>query len=150
MVILFVCTGNTCRSPMAEIMARDFFAKNNLNIKVLSAGLQGIEGAPISFYGKKALENIGLSGEDHRSQNLTLELIENVDKILTMTKDHEEAIKSYFSDVEKIEEKVETLTFFATGKKGNVIDPFMGSLAIYEVCRDLIKELIEQGIWEGI
>ena len=150
MVILFVCTGNTCRSPMAEVMARDFFTKNNLDIEVLSAGLQVLEGVPASSHGKKALENIGLSSEDHRSQGLTLELIKNADKILTMTKGHEEAIKAYFSDVEKIEEKVETLTFFATGTEGDVTDPLKGSLAIYEVCRDLIKELIKQGRWEDI
>ena len=150
MVILFVCTGNTCRSPMAEVIARDFFIKNNLDIDILSAGLQGIEGAPASSHGKKALENIGLSGEDHRSQGLTLELIEKADKILTMTKGHEAAIKAYFSDLEEIEDKVETLTFFATGTDGDVTDPYMGSLAIYEACRDLIKELIKQGRWEDI
>ncbi|AMP19790.1 hypothetical protein AZF37_00125 [endosymbiont 'TC1' of Trimyema compressum] len=63
------------------------------------------------------MENIGLSSEDHRSQGLTLELIENTDKILTMTKGHEEAIKAYFSDVEKIEEKAETLNFLLQARK---------------------------------
>ena len=150
MVILFVCTGNTCRSPMAEVIAKDFFKKNNLNIDVLSAGLQGIEGVPASSHGKKALENIGLSGEDHKSQGITLALVEKADKILTMTKGHEAAIKAYFSDVDQTEKKVETLTYFATGADGDIIDPYRGSLAVYEACRDLIKELIEEGRWEEI
>ena len=150
MIIIFVCTGNTCRSPMAEAIAKDFFQKNNLDIDVLSAGIQGIKGAHVNLKGKKALENIGLSGENHRSQRLTLELIKNADKVLTMTKRHKEVIKANFSVVDKIEEKVETLTFFVTGKEGDIIDPFMGSLTIYEACRDLIKELIEKGKWEDI
>lgn len=150
MVILFVCTENTCRSPMAEIIARDFFAKNNLYIEVLSAGIQGVEGVSASYHGKKALKNIGLSGENHKSQSLTLALIKNADKILTMTKNHKETIKANFSSVKKIEKKVETLTFFATGTEGDVIDPFMNSFAAYEACRDLIKKLIEQARWEDV
>lgn len=92
MNILFVCTGNTCRSPMAEAILRHH-ADDSL--KVRSAGLFASAGSPASHQSMQVLKDNGID-IDHRSQPLNEELVEWADLILTMTSQHKQAIISQF------------------------------------------------------
>lgn len=150
MKILFVCTGNTCRSPMAEGIARDMFSRNNIrNHFVRSAGIQNITGEPASENSIIVMKEIGLDISNHISTLVRRQLIEEADKILTMTIAQRDLLKIAYFDIDNIDEKVQTLSFLATGEDKDVIDPFFGDIEIYRNTRDEIKELIEKSNWEG-
>ncbi|MGN8646412.1 low molecular weight protein arginine phosphatase [Gracilibacillus sp. HCP3S3_G5_1] len=97
MNILFVCTGNTCRSPMAQAIMQQKTAHN-----VQSAGIFAGEGLPASDGTTKVLQQEGISS-DHKSQPVTEKLMKWAELVLTMTQNHRDLLKQqYPSDTEKI------------------------------------------------
>lgn len=101
LIILFVCTGNTCRSPMAEAICKLLLARR-LNCPageleergyvVISAGMSAMTGAPAAANAVEVLRSLGGSLESHRSQRLTLDLVRQADCIFTMTADHMDSL----------------------------------------------------------
>ena len=92
--ILFVCTGNTCRSPMAEIMLKNKFkAAGITDIQVKSAGLMVEEGSKISLNSRKALNKRGLKASGFKPKQLTEKLLKSADLVLCMTARHKECIR---------------------------------------------------------
>jgi protein-tyrosine-phosphatase len=85
-VVLFLCTGNTCRSPLAEALARQRYGESGSVF--LSAGLLAASGQPASAGALQVAEEMGLSLDDHRSRPLTHELLEGVDWVICMTRSH--------------------------------------------------------------
>jgi len=87
--ILFVCTGNTCRSPMAEVIARRRASELGYsNVEVGSAGVGAFGGSPASGGALRAAEAHGLDLSGHRSTLLGPELAHSADLILTMSPSH--------------------------------------------------------------
>ncbi|MEM8836090.1 MAG: Sua5/YciO/YrdC/YwlC family protein [Planctomycetota bacterium] len=87
--ILFVCTGNTCRSPMAEAIARhELSDEQRAYTRVLSAGAFAAPGAPATPEALEALREMGITLRDHASTPLTRELLERADVIYAMTEPH--------------------------------------------------------------
>jgi len=87
--ILFVCTGNTCRSPTAEGILKKMLKQNGIdNVKVSSAGTHGLLNAPASLFAIEVAKtrNVDLSG--HRSRELTRKMIEHANLILAMSQEH--------------------------------------------------------------
>ena len=125
MNVLFVCTGNTCRSPMAEAILK---SKNLKNVNAQSAGLFAT-GEPISENSLKALESIGIDFKDYVSKPLTRELVLWADAVFCMSQSHADALKG-FNNV------------FVLG--GGIADPFGGDISRYEACRDQINSEIER------
>ncbi|KIL36634.1 protein tyrosine phosphatase [Cohnella kolymensis] len=89
--ILIVCTGNTCRSPMAESMLKDLAARNGKTLEVRSAGVAAVSGLPVSPHAMQALKKRNLSVPGP-STMLSAEDIEWADLILTLTTGHKRAI----------------------------------------------------------
>jgi len=92
--ILFVCTGNTCRSPMAEGLLKKMLKQNRIdNVKVRSAGTFGLKHAPASPFAIQVarIRNVDLSR--HHSRKLTKEMLQEADLILTMSQEHLDHIK---------------------------------------------------------
>ena len=87
--ILFVCTGNTCRSPMAEGALRSLLEKVRPGkFEVVSAGTMGASGYPATMYAVEAAKIRDADISDHQSQPLTSQLIESVELIFGMTPSH--------------------------------------------------------------
>ncbi|HEX8875318.1 MAG TPA: Sua5/YciO/YrdC/YwlC family protein [Phycisphaerales bacterium] len=94
-VILFVCSGNTCRSPMAEAIARDLFDKNppsNMPLVAMSAGTSASDGDAATPEGDLALRHLGVRPLPHRSRHLTREMIQQAEVVYAMTHSHRAAI----------------------------------------------------------
>ena len=88
-VILFVCTGNTCRSPMAEGALRSLLEQERPGkFEVVSAGTIGASGYPATMYAVEAAKIRGGDISNHQSQPLTSQLVESVDLIFGMTSSH--------------------------------------------------------------
>lgn len=132
--ILFVCTGNTCRSPMAEAILK---SKNRSGIDVKSAGVYAANGIPASEHAQKVLDEQKVD-HSHRSSALTNGLVDWATHIFTMTEGHRDIVLSMFPQAK---EKTFALKEFAGNDVDvDIIDPFGGSLELY---RRTYKEIYE-------
>lgn len=144
MRVLFVCTGNTCRSPMAEALLRAAAAERGVDVQVSSAGTGTVDGAPASEGGYLVALEHGLDLGAHRSRVLTRAMVRDADLILTMSDRHRARVLELGG-----EDKVHLLGQFA-GRDGRVevSDPFGGDLAGYRETftelRDLVHRVIDR------
>ena len=149
--ILFICTGNVCRSPMAEGIFRHA-VQNRGHYRVLSAGLGAIDGQPPSSHAIQAVKELGIDISSQRSRMLRPELVDEADFILGMTHSHIDTILLLYPHAAEktflLREFDETLDMF----EKDISDPIGGSLQVYLNCRDQIEQgiasllrFIEQG-----
>jgi len=138
--ILFVCTGNVCRSPMAEELLRAAL-KGDPNYRVLSAGIGALDGQPVTEESVVAMAELGHDIAAHASQSLRVPLIESADFIFTMTRQQQDAIQTLFP---MAAEKTFLLREFEdaeiVGK--DVADPIGQSLEVYRRTRDQISRAL--------
>jgi len=136
MRLLFVCTGNTCRSPMAEAIARRLGAERGLtDLVVGSAGTSAWEGAPASDGALLVALEHGLDLNGHRARVLSREIVAQADLILVMSAHHRDRATVLGGDA-----RTHLLTDYATrsGEGHPVLDPFGGDLDTY---RETFAEL---------
>lgn len=95
--LLIICTGNTCRSPMAGALAEDWFKKTgNTEVEIKTAGLAVFSDVPASEQGITVMAEKGLDLSGHRASQVTKELVNWADLILTMTWSHKQKLFSLF------------------------------------------------------
>ena len=138
--ILFICTGNVCRSPMAEGLLRAALG-NNPNYRVASAGIGALDGQLASPESVQAMAEIGLDIASHVSQSLRVPLVEAADFIFTMTRQQQDTIQAFYPSAA---EKTFLLREFEDAEVigRDVSDPIGQSLDVYRRTRDQIQQAL--------
>src|SRR5213595_2830835 len=133
--VLFVCTGNICRSPLAAALLERALKERGLDVNVTSAGTGAWDGAPASEGAYLVGLERGLDLSGHRARLLTRELVEKAHLILTMARHHRARVDELGG-----EGKVFVLGEYGgrEGEEAEVSDPFGGDLEVY---RDTVGEL---------
>lgn len=134
MNVLFVCTGNTCRSPMAEGLFKKIIEDKNISgINCSSAGLFAMTGDEVALNAVKALERFEADISAHRARRITAYILDETDKFVCMTKEHAASLSLYVPS-----DKIIVLG-------GGIADPYGGNLETYLACANKIRtSLLEQ------
>jgi L-threonylcarbamoyladenylate synthase len=147
--ILFVCSGNTCRSPMAESLARVILAEKlgvkpdeleQKGITITSAGAMAMPGSRATPQGIEAVKEFGADLTRHRSRPLSVELIHQADVIFTMGRAHAAAVQAL---VPSAADKT-----FLLDPAGDIDDPIGGDLSLYQELARQMKGFIEKRLQE--
>ncbi len=141
--LIFVCTGNVCRSPMAAGMLYDKLVREKADgrVRVRSAGIWALEGQPASAYASQVMSERGLDISAHRGRNLTQADVDKADLILVMTKRHADIIAR---DLDRSEGKLFLLSSMAA-ESLDIEDPYGGSLPEYRRTAAELNDWIERG-----
>ncbi|HUW57753.1 MAG TPA: L-threonylcarbamoyladenylate synthase [Planctomycetota bacterium] len=150
LVILFVCSGNSCRSPIAEALCRKMLAERldvdpetleEHGYTVLSGGTVGGFAAPASPSAIQIAREIGIDISNHLSQTVTAELLEHCDRILVMTPEQRDKVL-------KISPRVRGRVMLLDPKGLPVGDPHGGTLDTYRRCALVIRKALEKRMKE--
>lgn len=136
--LLFVCTANICRSPMAEALANLSAEERGWWVQVLSAGTDAHDGLPAAPNAVKVIKEIGGNIEDHCSQPVTDELVRWADRILVMELRHASWVRDHFPIAD---DKIQLLGTF--GGLMNVPDPYGSWIFTFRRSRDQIRRCVD-------
>ncbi|MCL2350389.1 MAG: low molecular weight protein arginine phosphatase [Defluviitaleaceae bacterium] len=144
--ILFVCTGNTCRSPMARVLADSIFKEQGLALEADSVGAFARNGTAASVNAVAvAYEDYRLDLAAHGAKMVSLPLVEESVLIIAVTQRHKELLlREYSEHADKIHTFAEICE---EADAGDVDDPFGGDLEVYRACAAQMKKYLDKIDW---
>ena len=132
MQVLFVCSGNTCRSPLAEAALRAALGPDVSRVQVFSAGIAAADGLPASIHSVSVAARDGVNLSSHRSSRATAERVRTADLVLAMEQVHLDAVRALGADPARSHL---LSSWPPPGEPGlSIEDPFGGSIEAYEEC----------------
>lgn len=140
--LLFVCTANICRSPMAMAIFKSKVKDELTNWRIESAGTWAVEGMPASSNSQQVLADRQIDLSNHLSRPIDVIDLNEFDLILVMEHGHKEAIQIEYPEVSK---RVHLL-WEMVGKKKDVHDPYGGRLVDYADTADEIDRILTEGM----
>jgi protein-tyrosine phosphatase len=137
--LLFVCTGNTCRSPLAEVLARQVLHGLGESVRVHSAGTAALEGSPASSQALSVAREAGLDLTSHRARSLTPEMLVDASLVLVMGEQH-------LAETRRLapQAPAHLLAAYAGGEPREVPDPFGGDLEVYRATLARLRSLVQR------
>ena len=147
--MLLICSGNTCRSPMAEGLARQILAQQRkiavsdldaAGLRVISAGAYASPGMPATREAVEAMKKMGVDLAGHRSKMLLPELIHEADVIYCMSESHRDAVVGMSAAARD--------KAFLLDESGDIEDPIGSDISAYQRCADRIRRQLEQRLKE--
>ncbi|MDR5899524.1 low molecular weight phosphotyrosine protein phosphatase [Halomonas vilamensis] len=132
--ILVVCTGNICRSPVAEAFLRQRLPERRIS----SAGLGALEGKPVSPLARQLAEADGLDVNHHQARQLTVAMIQEADLILVMTERQRRAVGQQAPQA--LGKTLLLGRWLDSGKGQNIPDPYRKSTEVFEHIHMLLKD----------
>ena len=141
--VLFVCTGNVCRSPMAAALFNGMARQANESelYDAHSAGTWALDNEPASKHAIAAMDERGIDLTQHRGRTVTQELIEQAAVVIVMTHNHYEALGAEFPKQRK---KIHLMSELSD-HSFDIADPYTGTFEEYQNCARELDELIEKG-----
>lgn len=149
-MLLFVCTGNTCRSPLAEVLCCDMLAKQlgchvdeleDHGVIVMSAGVAAMMGGAASPEAIQAAAELGLDLTNHQTQPISEQLVRHADLIYTMTRSHREVIVTQWPEAAQ-------RTHLLAIDESDICDPIGGPLERYRYCAHQIQQALAHRLKE--
>ncbi|HUI06413.1 MAG TPA: ribose 5-phosphate isomerase B [Verrucomicrobiae bacterium] len=139
--ILFICTGNVCRSPMASGLLRHMLRGRN-DVQVISAGLGALEGLKATDSAIEVMAELGIDLSSHASQSLNSDLVRQADFIFTMTRQQQDTIQTLYPSAAEKTFLVREFEETRTTENKDIADPIGQSTDVYRRTRNQIRDAL--------
>lgn len=139
--LLFVCSGNICRSPMAAALAQAKAGERGMPAVVLSCGTLGLVGHSAAHFGQVAMQELEIDISSHYSQGVQPAMLDVADHVFVMAPRHEVYLTQH---APRVAPKVVRMWEWADEQLSQIDDPVGKDLEAFRVCRDLLERCLER------